>query len=129
MSVNKCAHLSWLVQLSGQHVLDREVAAGDVELKRRKMKGLMAELETIDTPMMALADNNVDITLHLKYGDHLHNTTPGHGAPGVSEDLLPDELIHHVGQVGDHKDGHHGQWQIGDFLLGSWEVVPIPALW
>ena len=53
MSVNKPAHLSWLVQLSGQQVLAREVAAGDVELKRRNMKGLMAELETIDTPMMA----------------------------------------------------------------------------
>ena len=53
MSVNKPAHLSCLVQLSGQQVLAREVAAGDVELKRRKMKGLMAELETIDTPTMA----------------------------------------------------------------------------
>ena len=73
------------------------------------MKGLMAELETIDTPMMALTDNNVDITVHSEYGDHLHNTAPGHGAPRVGKDLLPDELIHHVGQVGDHKDGHHSQ--------------------
>ena len=47
------SYLSSLVQLSGQQVLATDVAFGDVELKRRYMKGLMAELETINTPMMA----------------------------------------------------------------------------
>ena len=58
----------------------------------------------------------------------LHHPTPGHGAPGVSQDLLPDELIHHVGQVGDHKDGDHCQGEVGDLLLGSGEVVTISSL-
>ena len=59
---------------------------------------------------------------------HLHHPTPGHGAPGVSQDLLPDELIHHVGQVGDHKDGDNCEGEVGYLHLSSGEVVTISAL-
>ena len=78
-------------------------------MKRRNMKGLMAELETIDTPMMACIVET-DKTLHLyNQVKHLNNATPGMCAPRVSEYLLSDELVHHVGHVGDHEDGHHGE--------------------
>ena len=46
-------HLSCLVQVHGQQDVARDAAVGEEELKRRNMKGLMAELETIDTPMIA----------------------------------------------------------------------------
>ena len=51
--------------------------------------------------------------------EHLNNTTPGMCAPRVSEYLLSDELVHHVGHVGDHEYGHHGEGQVGDFSLSS----------
>ena len=78
------SHLSWLVQLSGQQVLAKDVAFGDVELKRRNMKGLMAELETIETPMMACiveTDKTLDLYNQVT---HLNNSTPGICAPRVS---------------------------------------------
>ena len=46
-------YLSCLVQLLGQQVLAMDEAVGEEELKSRNMKGLMAELDTMDTPMMA----------------------------------------------------------------------------
>ena len=58
---------------------------------------------------------------------HLHSPTPGLGAPGVSKDLLPDELIHHVGQVGDDEDDHHSQGQVGHLHLGSGQVAAVHA--
>ena len=111
------SYLSCLAQLAGQQVLAMVEALGDEELKRRNMKGLMAELDTMDTPIIAWGGER-----YFKGEDcvfHLYSSTPGHGAPGVSQDLLPDELIHHVGQVGDDEDGHHGQGEVGDFPLGS----------
>ena len=42
-----------MLQLVGQQFLAIEEATGEEELKRRKMKGLIAELDTIDTPMIA----------------------------------------------------------------------------
>ena len=42
-----------MLQLVGQQFLAIEEATGEEELKSRKMKGLIAELDTIDTPMIA----------------------------------------------------------------------------
>ena len=102
-------------------------AVGEEELKRRNMKGLMAELDTMDTPMIACTVDKMINTQHCV--SDLYSSTPGHGAPGVSQDLLPDELIHHVGQVGDDEDGHHGQGQVGCLYFGSGEVAFICTSW
>ena len=104
-------------------------AVGDEELKSKNMNGLMAELDTMDTPMMASGiERNYKVDPWDCF-DHLHCPTPGHGAPGVSQDILSDELIHHVWQVGDDEDGHHSQRQVGDLHLGPREVTFIPASW
>ena len=102
-------------------------AVGEEELKRRNMKGLMAEFDTMDTPMIAWGGER-----YIKVEDcvsDLYCSTPGHGAPGVSQDLLPDELIHHVGQVGDDEDGHHSQGEVGGLHLCSGEVTFIRTSW
>ena len=105
----------------------QDAAVGDEELKRRNMKGLMAELDTMDTPMMACTVDKMMNTQDCV--SHLYSSTPGHGAPGVSQDLLPDELIHHVGQVGDDEDGHHSQGEVCGLHLGSREVTFIHTPW
>ena len=102
-------------------------AVGDEDLKSKNMKGLMAELDTMETPMIAWGGER-----YFKGEDcvsHLYCSTPGHGAPGVSQDLLPDELIHHVGQVGDDEDGHHSQGEVGGLHLGSGEVTFVHTSW
>ena len=43
----------WLLKLLGHPFPAMEEALGDEELKSRNMKGLMAELDTMDTPMIA----------------------------------------------------------------------------
>ena len=43
---------------------------------------------------------------------HLDSITEGGVAPGVCEDLLADELVHDVGQVGHHEQGDHGQGEV-----------------
>ena len=100
---------------------------GVEDLKSKNMKGLMAELDTMDTPMMAWAVDKIINSQDCV--SHLYCSTPGHGAPGVSQDLLPDELIHHVGQVGDDEDGHHSQGEVGGLHLGSGEVTFIHTSW
>ena len=93
------------------------------------MNGLMAELDTMDTPMMASRiERNYKFHPEDSFG-HLHCPTPGHGAPGVSQDLLSDELIHHVGQVGDDEDGQHSQGQVGGLHLSSGKVTSISSSW
>ena len=47
------SHLSCLVQLIGQQFLAMDEALGEEELKSKNMKGLMAEFDTMDTPMIA----------------------------------------------------------------------------
>ena len=50
----------------GQQDVARDVAVDEEELKRRNMNGLMAELETIDTPMMACILVMISKT-HIKF--------------------------------------------------------------
>ena len=88
-----------------------EVALGSVELKSRNMKGLMAELDTMDTPMMAWRVRRNYKVDHKDLFGHLHCPTPGHRALGVTKDLLSDD-----------KDGHHSQ---GGLHFCSGEVAPL----
>ena len=104
-----------------------EVALGSVELKSRNIKGLMAELDTMDTPMMAWRVWRNFIVDNQDLFSHLHCPTPGHGAPGVSQDLLPDELVHHVGQVCNDEGDYHCQGHICGFHFGSGEITSIRA--
>ena len=39
----------------------------------------------------------------------------------LSDYPLPDELIHHVGQVGQDEDEHNSQGQVGGFYPCSWD--------
>ena len=48
-----CKHLSWARLVSGQQPLVRVVASLESELKRRNMKGFMAELMTVEMPSTA----------------------------------------------------------------------------
>ena len=89
----------------------------------------MAELDTMDTPMIACRLRRYSSGLSVNCIYDLYCTAPGHGAPGVSEDRLPDELIHHVGKVGDDEDGHYGQGQVGGLHLGSREVAAVDTSW
>ena len=53
VSLRDHSYLSCLDQLLGQQVLAMDEAVEEVELKSKNMKGLMAELDTMDTPMIA----------------------------------------------------------------------------
>ena len=50
-------------------------AVGEEELKRRNMKGLMAELDTMDTPMMAWGGVEDEL---VEYADYLVTSTAPH---------------------------------------------------
>ena len=54
---------------------------------------------------------------------HLDSITEGGVAPGVCEDLLADELVHDVGQVGHHEQGDHGQGEVRG--LQRWPAAEI----
>ena len=69
------------------------------------------------------------VRYHWHSYDSFYRTKPRYGAPGGCKDLLSDELIHHVGKVGDDEDDHHCQGQIGDLHLGPGEVAALHASW
>ena len=43
--------------------------------------------------------------------------------PGIRDDPLSHEFVHHEGEVGDHEDRHHGQRQVGGLLLEAGMVT------
>ena len=51
--INDNPHLSWLFQQLGQQFLAMDEAVGEEELKSKNIKGLIAEFDTMDTPMIA----------------------------------------------------------------------------
>ena len=81
-------------------------ARDDLELNMRNMKGLRAEFATIDTPRIAWNMRNI---CHLKNKDltDLENLTPLLLTILVDDNLLPDELIHNVGKVGQQEGQNH----------------------
>jgi hypothetical protein len=55
-SIIENANLWWLFQLLGQQFLAMAVALDDEELKSKNIKGLMAELDTMETPMIVICN-------------------------------------------------------------------------
>ena len=52
--------------------------------------------------------------------------TPGLCTPGAAQDILPHQLVHHVGQVGQDEDREEDEGEVGGPLLGSGHVAPLP---
>ena len=75
------------------------------ELKKRKMKGLRQEFDTMETPVTELKVLHQDWE-HLRYALHLLFLflLPSLHSPRSCQNPLPHELVHHVWQVGHHEN-------------------------
>ena len=118
----KKKYFSWNGFVCGKQRLVNFWANDDLDLNRREIYGLMAELNTLETSRMARKEFFcLQGLFRIMEEIHLNNMTKLCVALLLWHKALSEELIHNVGKVGHDEDEDHFHWQISHLYPGLGE--------